>query len=52
MLAVVGCNGRKGETSSKPDDIVEQYQQVLKVADVSPDSAMHMIDSLKSKALL
>lgn len=52
MLAVVGCKGRKGETSSKPDDIVEQYQQVLKVADVSPDSAMHMIDSLKSKALL
>lgn len=46
-ISMVSCQQTQVSQVSNPEELKELYQQVLTVADESPDSAMLMIDSLR-----
>ena len=52
ILLTVGCQRTEVRLVSNPEEIRELNHQVLKAANESPDSAMLMIDSLKSVGTL
>ena len=49
---MVSCQQTQMKQATNPHDIKNLYHQVLTAADVSPDSAMLMVDSLRTNDLI